>query len=349
MQCAKCHNHPFDQWTQDDYHRLTAFFPRVQYRVLENNRRDKLDKHEFDGEQIVWMDRESEHLHPVTKQALKPRFLGADAPDTGEGDRLQVLADWVADPKNPFFARTQVNRVWSYLLGRGIVEPNDDFRLSNPPVNPELLDALTKDFIAHGFDLKRLIRTIMSSRTYQLSSQPNDTNRDDEANFSRGVVRSLQAEQLLDAIASATLVPQHFDGQPLGTRAGQLPGVAAQSKKLTDAEKFLRLFGKPERLLSCDCERSDNTTLGQALQMITGQLINTAVGDADNRLGKLLAAGKSNADILEEMYLATVCRLPSERERTLLLARIERAADRRAAFEDVLWALLNSKEFLFNH
>jgi hypothetical protein len=349
MQCAKCHNHPFDQWTQNDYHRWTAFFPRVQYRVLENNRKDKLDKHEFDGEQIIFMDREGEHLHPVSKEILKPRFLGADTPAAlAEGDRLQLLADWVADARNPFFARTQVNRVWSYLLGRGIVEPNDDFRLSNPPVNPELLDALAQDFARHGFDLKHLIRTIMNSRTYQLSVHPNDTNREDETNFSRGIVRSLQAEQLLDAVAGATGVSPRFEGFPAGTRAGQLPGVGAQSGKkiASEADKFMRQFGKPERLLSCDCERSEDTTLGQALQMITGQLVNKGVSDADNRLGKLLAAGKSNGTILEELYLATVCRLPNDRETGALLTRIEQAPDRRAALEDVLWALLNSKEFL---
>jgi hypothetical protein len=349
MQCAKCHNHPFDQWTQTDYHRWTAFFARVQYRILENNRKDKLDLHEFDGEQIIFMDRDSEHLHPVSKEALKPRFLGADAPDMGtDGDRLRRLADWVADVNNPFFARTQVNRVWSYLLGRGIVEPNDDFRLSNPPVNPELLDALAKDFVKHRFDLKHLIRTIMNSRTYQLSVHPNDTNRDDETNFSRGLVRSLQAEQLLDAIASATGVTQHFEGFPTGTRAGQLPGVGVPvgRQPLSEADKFMRQFGKPERLLNCDCERSDDATLGQALQMITGQLVNKGVSEPDNRLGQLLGAGKSNAQILEELYLATLCRLPSAHERDILLVRVRQAADRRAAWEDVQWALLNSKEFL---
>jgi hypothetical protein len=351
MQCAKCHNHPFDQWTQNDYHRLTAFFARVQYDILENKRKDKLDKHEFDGEQVVWIARRGEYLHPVTKVALQPRFLGADAPEfIGASDRLPALADWIADPKNPFFARTQVNRVWYHLFGRGIVDPNDDFRISNPPVNPELLDTLAKDFVAHKFDVKHLIRTIMNSRTYQASAQPNATNRDDEVNFSHTIVRSLQAEQLLDAIAQASGVPQNYDGFPLGTRAGQLPGamVPGRGKKtaLLETDKFLRLFGKPERLLSCDCERSEDTTLNQALQMITGQLVNKAVSATDNRIGKLLAAGKSNADILENLYLATLCRLPNKREREVLVARIQRAVDRRLALEDILWALLNSKEFL---
>jgi hypothetical protein len=349
MQCAKCHNHPFDQWTQNDYHRLAAFFPRVQYRILENNRKDKLDSHEFDGEQVVWMNNEGEHLHPVSKQILQPRFLGADTPELGfDDDRLSMLADWIANPKNPFFGRTQVNRVWHHLLGRGIVDPNDDFRLSNPPVNPELLAALTRDFVAHQFNLKHLIRTIMSSRTYQTSAKPNDTNREDEVNLSHIQVRSLQAEQLLDAISQATQVPQKFDGFPLGTRAGQLSGamVPGRGKTALDSDKFMRLFGKPERLLSCDCERSEDTTLNQALQMITGQLVNQALSTTNNRIGKLLAAGKTYPEILEELYLATLCRLPNERELTVLLPRIERAVNRREALEDVLWALLNAKEFL---
>jgi len=349
VQCAKCHNHPFDQWTQQDYHRLTAFFARVKYTIVDNKRKDKLDSHEFVGEQIVVMDKEGEHLDPVTKQPLQPRFLGADTPALGpEDDRLQLLATWVADPGNPFFARTQVNRVWYYLMGRGIVDPDDDFRLSNPPVNPELLDALSKDFAAHQFDVKHLIGTIMNSRTYQAASHPNETNADDLANFSHAVVRSLQAEQLLDAISQATGVSAKFDGLPPGTRAGQLPGagVPLRGKTAGEADKFLRVFGKPERLFSCDCERSEDATLAQALQMLTGRLLNTAVSQPNNRLGDFLKAGKSNREILEELYLTTVCRLPIDSERQALLAAIDRAPDRRGGLEDVLWALLNSKEFL---
>jgi Protein of unknown function (DUF1549)/Protein of unknown function (DUF1553) len=349
MQCAKCHNHPFDKWTQEDYHRLTAFFVRVNYRIVENKRKDKFDSHEFVGEQIVLMEKQGEHRDPVTKQPLQPRFLSGEtgqiAPDA---DRLQALAAWVADPANPFFARAQANRVWYYLMGRGIVDPDDDFRLSNPPTNPELLEALSKDFTAHKFDMKHLIRTIMNSRTYQLASRPNDTNAEDVSNFSHSVVRSLQAEQLLDAIAQATAVAPKFDGYPAGTRAGQLPGagVPLRGKTASEADKFLRQFGKPERLLSCDCERSEDATLGQALQLLTGRLLNTAVSQPNNRLGALITAGKSNREILEELYLTTVCRLPSDVECQALLGRIEGAPDRRGGLEDVLWALLNSKEFL---
>src|SRR5262249_21357215 len=152
LQCAKCHNHPFDRWSQNDYHSLAAFFARVQYRIVENNRRDRLDKHEFDGEQIVWQDRDGEVKHPRTGEVMRPRFLGGTIPALKpDADRLQTLADWVAAPDNPFFARIQVNRVWYHLLGRGIVDPEDDFRASNPPVNGPLLETLTRDFVAHHF------------------------------------------------------------------------------------------------------------------------------------------------------------------------------------------------------
>src|SRR5260370_13820017 len=176
MQCAKCHNHPFNQWTQNDYYQLAAFFPRIQYKVLENRRKDNLDSHEFIGEQIVVIDDLSEINHPVSGLELRPRLLGGDEPILGpNGDRLIALADWVARPDNPFFARTQANRIWTNLLGKGIVDPTDDFRQSNPPVNGPLLDALARDLAEKRFDLKQLIRRIMNSRTYQLSSTPNDT------------------------------------------------------------------------------------------------------------------------------------------------------------------------------
>jgi hypothetical protein len=349
MQCAKCHNHPFNQWTQNDYHQLAAFFPRVQYTLVENNRKDKLDKHEFVGEQIVTIDAVSEIKHPVTGVTLRPKFLGGPEPALGQGgDRLMALAEWVARPDNPFFARTQANRIWAYLLGGGIVDPIDDFRQSNPPVNGPLLDAVAKDLAEHRFDLKQLVRRIMNSRTYQLSAAPNDTNRDDEVNFSHALIRPLPAESLLDAISGVTGVPAEFPGYPIGLRAMQLPALPQTTRKGTtsDAVKFLRLFGKPERLLSCDCERSTDTTLAQALQLITGSLVNRAVGEPDNGLGALLKAGRSNRDIVEELYLAALCRRPSASEASAILARVDAAADRRAALEDVLWALLNAKEFM---
>ncbi len=350
MQCARCHNHPFDRWTQTDYHSLSAFFGRVQYRILENNRRDRLDKHEFDGEQVVWMDRAGEIKHPRSGEVLRPLFLGAETPAFApESDRLLALADWIASPDNPFFARAQANRVWYHLLGRGLVEPNDDFRASNPPVNGPLLDALARDLAAHRFDLRSLVRTILNSRTYQLSAVPNESNGDDEANFARALVRPLQAEQLLDALAQVTGVAPDFPGYPAGTRAGQLPGVGGnrgRRRQASDGEKFLTSFGKPIRLLSCECERSEDTTLARAFQLITGPLVNQILSDADNRIGRLLQAGKTDAEIIEECYLAALCRPPSPQERQRAREMIERSKDRRAALEDLVWGLVNAKEFL---
>jgi hypothetical protein len=369
LQCVKCHNHPFDRWKQDDYYGLAAFFPRVQYKILENNRRDRFDKHEFDGEQVIVLAREGQTTHPRTGTVVEPRFLGssvvrsplsvANTTDHGQrttdsfgDDPLGKLADWIAEPDNPYFARTQANRIWFHLIGQGIVDPIDDFRLSNPPSNGPLLEALTKDFVEHEFDLRHLVRAIMNSRTYQLSSVPNDTNRDDETNFSHALVQPLPAEVLLDAMARVAGTPIKFTGYPLGLRAGQLPGVRLtrpREQRTGNGERFMKLFGKPERLLSCECERSEDATLGQALQLITGELMNRLLSEPENRLGRLLAAGKTDREIVDELYLACLSRFPSDDEGRAVEARLAKAGDRRAAFEDLLWGLLNAKEFLLRH
>lgn len=349
MMCAKCHNHPFNQLTQNDYHQLAAFFPRVEYQLIDNTRKDKLDKHEFIGEQIVYMKPSGEVKHPVSGEELKPKFLGERVPTlTAKDDRLMLLAAWTADPANPYFARTQANRIWYWLMGKGIVDPEDDFRQSNPPVNGPLLEALAKDLADHQFDQKHLIRAIMNSRTYQVSSTPTLGNRDDETNFSHTIVRGLSAETLLDAISQVTGVPAEFDGYPKGTRASQVPSLPQLRRRDTpdSGTKFLRQFGKPERLLACACERSDSTTIAQALQLLTGPLIHRALSEPDNRIGKALKAGKSNGEIIEDLFMAALVRLPSDRERSAILERVEMARDRRAALEDVLAGLLNSKEFL---
>jgi hypothetical protein len=349
MQCAKCHNHPYNHWTQNDYHQLAAFFARVQYKIIENNRRDKLDSHEFVGEQIVFQDDKSEVKHPGTGQPLTPRFLGKPGPELGpKDDRLIPLADWVADPANPFFARTQANRIWAAVMGVGLVDPIDDFRGTNPPSNEPLLDALTRDFVLHNFDVKRLIRVIATSRTYQLSSRPNSTNQEDETHASRGLVRPLPAEALLDAIAHVAEVPAAFPGYPAGTRAAQIPALPSlrRGESFQGPVRFLRAFGKPERLLSCDCERNDGATLNQALTLITGDVLNKALATSGNRIGRLLAADKDNVAIVDEFFLAALSRPPTTTERDSILPRLESADDRRAALEDVLWAIMNSKEFL---
>lgn len=347
VQCAKCHNHPFDRWTQDDYHQLAAFFGSIDYRVFENNRKDRLDKHEFDGEQVVFLNRDLDLKHPRTLAPLVPRLLGSDTTALG-GDPLQTLADWVADPKNPFFAKAQANRVWFHLMGRGLVEPNDDFRGSNPAVNGPLLDELAEHLRKSRFDLRALVRLVMTSRAYQLSSHPAGTNADDELHFSKALVQPLEAEQLLDAVAQVTGSRPKFDGYPAGTRAGQVGALPQErrSRKSLQAERFLKAFGKPERLLTCECERSDDMGLVQAFQLLTGEMLQDMLADPENRVGKLIAGGKSDAEIVEELYLAALSRRPTKDELTKLVAFVGKATDRRAAVEDVAWGLVNSKEFL---
>jgi Protein of unknown function (DUF1549)/Protein of unknown function (DUF1553) len=347
MQCAKCHNHPFDHWTQNDYHQFAAFFDKIDYRVVENNRRDKFDLHEFDGEQVVFLSRDRGLKHPRTQAELAPRLLDADRPAPA-GDPLQTLADWVANPDNPFFAKAQANRIWFHLMGRGLVEPNDDFRVSNPSVNGPLLEDLAVHLRNSRFDLRALVRLIMTSRTYQLSSHPAGTNAEDDLHFSKSIVQPLKAEQLLDAVAQVTGSRPKFDGYPAGTRAGQVAALAQErkSRRGHQAEQFLKAFGKPERLLTCECERSDDMGLVQAFQLLTGEMLQEMLADPDNRIGKLLVAGKSNRETVEELYLAAISRRPTADEAARLTTFIGKAKDRRAAVEDVAWGLVNSKEFL---
>jgi hypothetical protein len=315
--------------------------------VVENNRRDKFDKHEFDGEQVVFLNRDLALKHPRTQGELAPQLLGSDKPAPA-GDPLQTLADWVASPENPFFARAQANRVWFHLMGRGLVEPIDDFRGSNPPVNGPLLDELATRFRDSRFDLRALVRLIMTSRAYQLSSHPAGTNAEDELHFSKAIVQPLEAEQLLDAVAQVTGSRPKFDGYPAGTRAGQVAALPQErkSRKGLQAERFLKAFGKPERLLTCECERSDDMGLVQALQLLTGDMLQDMLADPDNRVGKLLAAGKSDPEIVEELYLSALSRRPAADELAQLTTFVGKAKDRRAALEDVVWGLVNSKEFL---
>jgi hypothetical protein len=337
LSCAKCHNHPFDRWTQRDYYGLAAFFARVRTKMVENRRRDKFDKHELKGEMIVYLDRDSEMADPHSGAPMPPRVPDGKLPPLS-ADRLAALAQWVTAPDNPYFARVMANRIWYHLMGRGLVEPVDDFRESNPPSNPALLDALADDLAKHGFRQKHLIRTIMASRTYQLSARTTASNRDDEAGFSHVQSRLLQAEALLDAISQVTGVPEHFPGMPPGTRAAQLPGVAA-------APGFLKVFGRPDRLLACECERGNATTLGQAFQMITGEAITRKVHESPV-VTRLLERHASDKEVVTELYLAALARYPTPRELRAIIPRLSAAADQRRAVEDLLWALLNTKEFL---
>ena len=336
VSCAKCHNHPFDAWTQDDYHRFAATFARVGYRVPENGRKDNFDKHEFVGEQFVTNLPDGDLKHPRGGTA-KPKFLGT-TDDGPAGDRLAEFADWVASPGNPFFARAQANRVWLHLTGKGLVEPNDDFRASNPPSNPELMDHLAKSFAANGYRLKPLVREILNSRTYQLSA----TGPGDGAHFSHAAARPLGAEELLDAISVALDAPVKFPGYPLGLRAGEVP-APPQSGRRGNADmmgsRFLKVFGKPDRLLTCECERSEDPGMLQAFQLMTGRLVDQMLTAPGNRLGR--------GDLtLDELYLATLARTPTPAESSRLAAYLADAPSRRAAWEDIAWGLVNSKEFL---
>lgn len=340
MQCAKCHNHPFERWTQDDYYSTAAFFVRVKHK--KDERLPGANPNEVASE-VIYHDRQGEMTQPRTGKTMPPRFLGGEVPAIDlSADRREVFADWLTRPDNPFFAKSVVNRIWFHIVGRGIVDPVDDFRESNPSANDELLDALAKDFVASGYNVKHVIRKIINSRTYQLSSQPNPSNKEDQRYFSRAVTKLLTAEQMLDALCDVTGVAEKFPGLPAGTRAVQLPDGEIN-------HSFLKAFGQPARELACECERESDSNLGQALQLINGPTINEKIRKADNRLGKLLAANKSPREILDELYLAAISRPATQSEAGVALAHVEKAPDKRKAWEDVLWAILNTREFLFRH
>ena len=355
LQCAKCHNHPFDRWTQTDYYGWTNWFSRVKYEVLENRRRDTNDQHEFDGEQLVLMAAEGDIDHPATGKPVPPRFLSdtssREKQSPVSADRLLQLAEWLTSPNNRRFAEAQVNRVWFHLMGRGIVDPIDDFRATNPPSNPALLQALTDDFIAHRFDVKHLIRTIVSSRTYQLSAIPNETNRDDESNFSHAAVRRLSAEQLADSLALVLDARLSFGGYPEGTRASQLAGARVIRRRdggPSSGDSFLTTFGKPPRLQACECERSEDSTLAQTFQLVSGPILNDLLARSDNRLKRWAAldASASIEAMIEEVFWTILSRPPSPTELTAVRKHIASSNDRRANLEDIVWGLLNSDEFL---
>jgi hypothetical protein len=341
MQCAKCHNHPFERWTQDDYYSLAAFFARVRQKVDSSEPGTGPTK--VGSAEVVYTDRSGEVVQPRTGKVMPPKFMGGGVATVPQGtDRREVLADWMTSSANPFFAKSIVNRIWFHVTGRGIVDPVDDFRDSNPSANDELLNALAHDFVSHKFDVKHIIRTILNSRTYQLSAQTNDLNKDDNKYFSHAVTRLLTAEQLLDAICATTEVAEKFQGLPLGTRAAQLPDGEVNNT-------FLKTFGQPARELACECEREGDSNLAQALQLINGPTINDKIRDPNNRLGKLLGKKLPEREVLDNLYLATLSRSPADGEVKAALEHVAKGKDKRKAWEDVQWALLNSKEFLFRH
>ena len=341
MQCAKCHNHPFERWSQDDYYGMAAWFARVRTKP-EPTIGAKPPGGAVTAE-VIFTARDGEVNQPRTGKQMKPRYIGTGDADVKPGeDRRAVLAVWLTSSENAFFGKSVANRVWFHLMGKGIVDPVDDFRDSNPSCNDELLDALAKDFAKNKFDMKVLVKTIMKSRTYQLSAQPNDSNRDDGKYFSHAVTKLLTAEQLLDAICDFTAMPEKFAGLPAGTRAIQLPDGEVN-------HPFLKAFGQPARELACECERESDGNLAQALQLINGPTVNEKVRGANNRLGKLLAAKTKDDEILSELYFAALGRAPFADEKQIALDHVAKRDDKRKAWEDLVWALVNTREFLFRH
>jgi len=335
MVCAQCHDHPFEQWTQNNYYELAAFFAAVGV------------KPGFDSdEEIVYEKRgEAEVLHPKDGRVVQPRVLVAslDPPRLPSArSRREALVEWLTSSRNPFFARAAANRVWSYFFGRGIIDPVDDIRASNPPSNEPLLAALARDLTEHQYDLRRLIRTIAQSRAYQASLAANEWNADDETSFSRALPRRLAAEQLLDAIAVATGSRPRFAEVPPDFRAEQLPGPHV------GAGGFLDLFGRPARESACECERRNEMSLPQTLSLINGPAIAEAVADPKGHVARLVLAGASDRELVEELYLGALSRLPDAREYDSAVTFLSQGVSRASRAQDLLWALVNSNAFLFN-
>ncbi|MDC0935498.1 DUF1549 and DUF1553 domain-containing protein [Pirellulales bacterium] len=332
MKCAKCHNHPYERWTQDNYYGLGAFFNRIQ--------RTEVDPR---GAMAIWIGREGEITQPRTGQEMQPWLPGQgelNLPE--ESDRRTALVDWLTTADNPFLAQVEANRIWSYLMGRGLVDPIDDFRDSNPASNPELLNALANKFVETGFNRKSLIATIFKSRTYQLDSAAADQNQGDRKYFSHYPARRLSAEQLTDAIGQLTLVRETFDGLPNHILATQLPSP-------DQAGAFMRTMGKPGRNTACECERSNSPDLAQSLELASGELIDRMVRASDNCFRTAQAAGSSIDEIVDQLHWAALSRPPNESERNAISHHFEQSASEEEGLEDLLWAMINSKEFLFQH
>jgi hypothetical protein len=342
--CAKCHNHPYDQWKQTDFHAMAAYFARVDRETKYKPRRQRFDAKEINGDEILVVKPAGEWNNPATDQPAQPVMLGdpSSVPAADTADRRPALASWLTRPGNPFFARAMTNRIWYHVMGRGIVDPVDDFRQSNPPSNGPLLQALADDFAARGFNLRYLVATIMKSGTYQLSSVPNALNASDRKYFSHTTPTRLTAEQMLETIGSVTGAPEEFPGYEPGSRVTQVVPTWRP-------HPFLRLFGQPPRETVCECERNDDATLGQSFELISGRLIDSRLRKADNRLSRLLASGKPPGEMVTELYLAAFARCPSAAELKVALGYLQTAKDRRGGLEDLAWGLMNTKEFLLRH
>lgn len=341
LECAKCHHHPFEVWGQDDFYSFAAYFSRIGHKGRG------IGPPISGSEEMFFLAGASERntvKHPLTGEVLPPRPLFGKAPEvTGADDPRVVLADWMTSPDNKFFAQVITNRVWGDLMGRGVVDPVDDLRATNPPSNGPLLDALAADFRSQGYDLKKLLKTIMTSHVYMLSSLPNDRNEADTRNYSRHYRQRLRAETLLDAVCDITGMPESYDGVPTGLRATQLWNNRIRSL-------FLDAFGRPDPNQDPPCERTSDTAVVQTLHMMNSPRLHQKVTDNKSRVAGLVAANKTAEEIIEELYLLVYARFPTNEEQGALKKLYERGgADRRAVSEDILWALLNTPEFMFKN
>jgi len=333
--CARCHNHPLEKWTQKQYYQMANLFGRVG---MKNGARP--------GDVEVYTKPYGEVNHPRLNRPLDPAPLdGASIALDAPKDRREHLAEWLISPQNPYFTRALVNRVWKNFMGRGLVEAVDDLRATNPPSNEELMQALCDETARHNFDVKHLIRTIMNSAAYQRSSTANEFNRQDEKYYSRYIVRRLRAEAMLDAISQVTGVPTVFPDYPAGMRAMQLPDARVNSY-------FLKAFGRPERATTCECERSSEPTVTQALHIINGDTINQKIRAPGGVVDNFVRLGFSDEAIINHLYLSALSRRPSQAELKSLQAILKESDygkdSRRQAIEDVVWSVLTSREFLFN-
>jgi hypothetical protein len=331
IQCAQCHNHPFDRWTMNDYYGFAAFFSQVGRKPAEDAR-----------ETIVFNRGNGEVSHPVGGRPVKPKFLGGDTPDVEGKDRRIVLAKWLASPENPYFAKNLSNIVWSHFFGKGIIDPVDDVRVSNPAVNPELLDMLGQKFTEYHYDFRRLVRDICTSRTYQLASETNATNETDERNFSHSGIRRMRAEVMLDCITQATGTKDKFRGLPLGARAVEIADGST-------TDYFLTTFGRATRETVCSCEVKMDPNLSQALALINGSTVHQKVLSSPV-VAEMFKNQKSPTDMVVDLYVRCLGRMPTQGEMGSLQAQIAQAGnDKQKVMVDLFWALLNSQEFMFNH
>lgn len=329
-QCAQCHNHPFDRWTMDDYYSFAAFFSQIGRKTGEDYR-----------EQIIYNRGSGDVRHPVGNRVMEPKFLGGEQPEVAGKDRRAVLAEWLTSPENPYFATNVANRVWAHFFGIGIVEPIDDVRVSNPASNPQLFEALGKKLVEYNYDFKKLVSDICNSHTYQRSYLRNESNRNDERNFAHANVRRVPAEQLLDCLNQVTGTNEKFRGLPLGARAVQIADGNTSTY-------FLTTFGRAKRETVCACESTTDPSLSQALHMLNGSAVHNKILSG-GVVKQMLDGGANPQQVIESLYIRCLTRKPTDDEMNRLMETVTAAENPQAGLEDVFWAVLNSREFLFNH